>query len=152
MSHYFLCSQNKHSKNLRFFQCMVSDFLAANFFKKESRSPRGFLPRPLLHAGESEFRTPPPFPQKKEAGCGQEFFSKKVRANAKITPPNETLSELRKRSDVAEAKIALSFFSKPFPPTAKAVNSQRSPQLHESVLSLRMGFEPIFWKNSFHAK
>ena len=64
--------------------------LAANFFKKESRSPRGLLPRPLLRAGESEFRTPPPFPQKNEAGCGQEFRSKKVRANAKITPPNET--------------------------------------------------------------
>ena len=87
MSHYFLCSQNKHSKNRRFFQCIVSDFVAANFSKKESRSPRGFLPRPLLRAGESEFRTPPPFPQKNEAGCGQEFFSKKVRANAKITPP-----------------------------------------------------------------
>src|SRR3989344_3304109 len=75
MSHYFLCSQNKHSKNRRFFQCMVSDFVARlNFAKKESRSPRGFLPRPLLRAGESEFRTPP-------------HFSKKVRANAKITPP-----------------------------------------------------------------
>ena len=93
MSHYFLCSQNNHSKNRRFFQCMVSDFVARlNFAKKESRSPRGFLPRPLLRAGESEFRTPPPFPQKNEAGCGQEFRSKKVRANAKITPPNETLS------------------------------------------------------------
>jgi len=110
---------------------MVSDSVAANFFKKESRSPRGFLPRPLLRAGESEFRTPPPFPQKNEAGCGQEFLSKKVRANAKITPPNETLSELRKRSDFAGAKIALSFSPKPFPPTAEAVNSQSSPQLHE---------------------
>src|SRR3989344_8382954 len=48
MSHYFLCSQNKHSKNRRFFQCMVSDFVAANFFKKESRSPRGFLPTPSM--------------------------------------------------------------------------------------------------------
>ena len=66
---------------------IFSQFVAANFFKKESRSPRGFLPRPLLRAGESEFRTPPPFPQKNEAGCGQEFRSKKVRANAKITPP-----------------------------------------------------------------
>src|SRR3989344_2289073 len=105
------------------------DFVAANFFKKESRSPRGFLPPPFLRAGESECRTPPPFPQKNEAGCGQEFFSKKVRANAKITPPNETLSELRKRRDFAEAKIALSIFSKPFPPTVEAVNSQSSPQL-----------------------
>ena len=48
---------------------------------------------------------------------------------SKITPPNETLSELRKRSDFAGAKIALSIFSKPFPPTAEAVNSQSSPQL-----------------------
>lgn len=31
MSHYFLCSQNKHSKNLRFLLCMVSDFIAAEF-------------------------------------------------------------------------------------------------------------------------
>ncbi|MEX0918842.1 MAG: hypothetical protein WDZ85_02640, partial [Candidatus Paceibacterota bacterium] len=68
-----------------------------------------------------------------EAGGGTvhsfSFLSKKVRANAKITPPNETCSELRKRSDFAGAKIALSFFSKPFPPTAEAVNSQSSPQL-----------------------
>src|SRR3989344_3175334 len=65
---------------------MDSSFVAANFFKKEIRNPPAFLPRPLLRAGESEFRTPPPFPQKNEAGCGQEFRSKKVRANAKITP------------------------------------------------------------------
>ena len=108
---------------------VFSDFVAANFFKKESRSPRGFLPRPLLRAGETASRTPPPFPQKKEAGCGQGFFSKKVRANAIMTPPNETLSELRKRSDFAGAKIALSIFSKPFLPTAEAVNSQSSPKL-----------------------
>jgi hypothetical protein len=127
MSHYFLYSQNKHSKNRRFFQYMDFDFVAANFFKKESRSPRGFLPRPLLRAGESV--APPPLPQKNSGGAHQEFRSKKVRANAKITPPNETLSELRKRSDFAEAKIALSIFSKPFPPTAEAVNSQSSPQL-----------------------
>ena len=34
--------------------------VAADFFKKESRSPRGFLPRPLLRAGESA--APPPSP------------------------------------------------------------------------------------------
>ena len=55
-------------------------------------------------------------------------WSKKVRANARITPPNETCSELKKWSDFAEAKIALSIFSKLFPPTAEAVNSQSSPQ------------------------
>src|SRR3989344_2085855 len=100
MSHYFLCSQNKHSKNRRFFQCIVSDFVAANFSKKESRSPRGFLPRPLLRAGESEFRTPPPFPQKNEAGCGQEFRSKKVRAKAKKKQPKKKKTEIKKQSKI----------------------------------------------------
>jgi len=41
--------------------------LAADFFKKESRSPRGFLPRPLLRAGESV--APPPLPQKNSGGA-----------------------------------------------------------------------------------
>ncbi len=58
------------------------------------------------------------------------FLSKKVRANAKITPPYETCSELRKRSDFAEAKIALSIS---LPPRAEAVKSQSSPQLHERL-------------------
>ena len=40
---------------------------AADFFKKESRSPRGFLPRPLLRAGESV--APPPYPQKNSGGA-----------------------------------------------------------------------------------
>jgi len=40
------------------------NFVAANFFKKESRSPRGFLPRPLLRAGESV--APPPLPQPRQ--------------------------------------------------------------------------------------
>src|SRR3989344_6673003 len=67
MSHYFLCSQNKHSKNRRFFHFLVSDFVARlNFAKKESRSPRGFLPRPLLRAGESV--ATPPLPQKNSGG------------------------------------------------------------------------------------
>ena len=47
-----------------------SNLVAANFFKKESRSLLAFLPRLILRAGESEFHTPPPFPQKNEAGCG----------------------------------------------------------------------------------
>ena len=85
-------------------------------------------------------QTPPAGGKRAEAGrihipsqlfrpASSAFLSKKVRANARITPPNETLSELIKRSDFAGAKIALSFFSKPFPPTAEAVNSQSSPQL-----------------------
>ena len=46
---------------------IFSQFVAANFFKKESRSPRGFLPRPLLRAGESV--APPPLPQKNSGGA-----------------------------------------------------------------------------------
>ena len=38
-----------------------------NFVKKESRSPRGFLLRPLLRAGESV--APPPLPQKNSGGA-----------------------------------------------------------------------------------
>src|SRR3989338_7382104 len=68
MSHYFLCSQNKHSKNLRFFQCMVSDFGAANFFKKESRSPRGFLPKTSLLCAHKSV-APPPLLQKNSGGA-----------------------------------------------------------------------------------
>src|SRR3989344_827273 len=41
---------------------------AQNFAKKESRSPRGFLPRPLLRPGETAFRTPPPLPPKNRGG------------------------------------------------------------------------------------
>ena len=46
---------------------VFSNFVAANFFKKVSRSPRGFLLRPLLRAGESV--TPPPLPQKNSGGA-----------------------------------------------------------------------------------
>ena len=41
-------------------------------------------PDPFLRAGETV--APPPFPQKNCGGAYQEFRSKKVRANAKITP------------------------------------------------------------------
>ena len=41
--------------------------MATDFFKTESRSPRGFLPRPLLRAGESI--APPPCPQKNSGGA-----------------------------------------------------------------------------------
>ncbi len=97
-----------------------------NFAKTKSRSPRGFLPRPLLRAGESV--TPPRLPQKNSGGVHHSFFSKRIRANDTITSPIETFSFSKLRSDFAEAKIALSNFSKPFPPTAEAVNSQSSAQ------------------------
>ena len=92
-----------------------------SFFK------RNFTPAKSEMQGVFFFRG---FRRVREAGGGTiHSRSKKVRANDIMTPPNETLSELRKQSDFAGAKIALSFFSKPFPPTAEAVNSQSSPQL-----------------------
>ncbi len=49
-----------------YFLWLAENSAHSNFLKKESRSPRGFLPRPLLRAGE--FITPPPFPQKNSGG------------------------------------------------------------------------------------
>ena len=60
--------------------------VATDFLKRKSRSPRGFLPRPLLRAGESI--APPPLPQKIVAGRNQDF-SKKVRAKDIISPQIE---------------------------------------------------------------
>jgi len=108
---------------------VFSDFVAANFFKKESRSPRGFLPRPLLRAGETASRIPHPatISPEKRGGVRSGLLLKK--GSRKCYNDTTTLSELRKRSDFAGAKIALSIFSKPFLPTAEAVNSQSSPKL-----------------------
>ena len=47
---------------------MIFLYLArSNLAKSKSRSPRGFLPRPLLRAGESV--APPPYPQKNSGGA-----------------------------------------------------------------------------------
>ena len=83
MSHYFFCSQNKDSIIYEFFQFVARP----NFVKSKSRSPRGFLPRPLLRAGKSV--APPPLPQKIVAGRNQDSW-KKVRAKDIISPPIET--------------------------------------------------------------
>ena len=92
-----------------------------SFFKRNSTPRQNRNARSVFSFGVAEAL--------RGGGGAIHSWSKKVRANAKISPPNETLSELRKQSDFAGAKIALSFFSKPFPPTAEAVNSQSSPQL-----------------------
>ena len=55
-------SHNYTNMNLILSQIFVA---RPNFAKRKSRSPRGFLPRPLLRAGESI--APPPYPQK---NCG----------------------------------------------------------------------------------
>ena len=66
-------------------------------------------------------------------------------------PPNETLPELEKRSDFAKPKSHYHFF-KTLPAYGGSGEFPKLPQLHESVLSLRVGFEPIFWKKVFHSK
>ena len=87
MSDYFLCSQNNHSKNLRFSQWIDSDFsVRRNFLKKESRSPRGFLPRPLLRAGETI--APPPYPQKNSGGAQFSFLRDFPQNTFELCPTN----------------------------------------------------------------
>src|SRR3989344_6073309 len=53
MSHYFLCSQNKHSKNRRFFQSLVSEFVAVEFPKTPSPKPARIPPRTPPAGGKS---------------------------------------------------------------------------------------------------
>src|SRR3989338_1781380 len=53
MSHYFLCSQNKDSINHRFFQIMVSDFVAAEFPKTPSPNPARIPPQTPPAGGKS---------------------------------------------------------------------------------------------------
>ncbi len=53
MRRFFLCSQNKHSKNRRFFQCMISDFVAAEFPKTPSPKPARIPPQTPPAGGES---------------------------------------------------------------------------------------------------
>ena len=103
--------------------------------------PRKMLSQNRVHCGV--WRPYHTFPlEKQHTSCGgalargmahssSSFFWKKVRANDIMTPPKDTSAKLEMRSDFAGAKIALSYFSKPFPPTAEAVNSKSSPQLHE---------------------
>ena len=68
MSYYFLCSQNKHSKNLRFFQCMVSDFVAAKIFpKKRIGNPARIPPQTPPAGGKSvEAKRKIQIPRKKD--------------------------------------------------------------------------------------
>jgi len=92
MSHYFLCSQNKHSKNLRFFQGVFFMEARQNFAKTKSRSPRGFLPRPLLRAGESI--TPPPLPQTYCGGVQFRFLRQdSARSSFELCPVNTAIFE-----------------------------------------------------------
>ena len=53
MRRFFLCSQNNHSKNRRFFQCMVSDFVAAEFPKTPSPKPARIPPQTPPAGGKS---------------------------------------------------------------------------------------------------
>src|SRR3989344_3272586 len=60
--------KENHRQKCKFLSRISQDLKAADFFKKESRSPRGFLPETsLLRAHESV--APPPLPQKNSGGA-----------------------------------------------------------------------------------
>src|SRR3989338_8284435 len=60
-------SVETNSHNYTNMNLIFSQFVAANFFKKESRSPRGSPPSPPPRAGETV--APPPLPQKNSGGA-----------------------------------------------------------------------------------
>ena len=62
MSHYFICSQNKDSKNHRFFQPMVPDFVAADFFPKIPSSEPARIPPQTPPVGGKQPRQGEPIP------------------------------------------------------------------------------------------
>jgi len=87
MSAFFCHSQNKDSKIFSFSQRMGSNFsVRQDFLKKESRSPRGFLPRPLLRAGETI--SPPPLPQKNSGGAQFSFLRNFPQNTFELCPTN----------------------------------------------------------------
>jgi len=53
MRRIFLCSQNNHSKNRRFFQYVFSDFVAAEFPKSPSPKPARIPPQTPPAGGKS---------------------------------------------------------------------------------------------------
>jgi len=53
MRRFFLCSQNNHSKNRRFFQYVFSDFVAAEFPKTPSPKPARIPPQTSPAGGKS---------------------------------------------------------------------------------------------------
>src|SRR3989344_235967 len=96
MSHYFLCSQNKHSKNRRFFQPMVSDSVTA---KQNQKFPFHFL-------------SAPPTPPAEENKKGKEnfwFLPARVRecgrgALVRFTTQSERTMQFRASTRSARAK------------------------------------------------
>src|SRR3990167_594722 len=123
MSHYFLCSQNKHSKNRRFFQCMVSDFVTA---KQNQKFPFHFLSAPP---------TPPPEEKKK----GKENFwvlhtrvHERVRgALVRITTQSERTRQFQVTTRSARAKSGVllemgSDFFKQTPPKLIRIRIDRA--------------------------
>ena len=77
--------------------------LRRNFRQNKKPKPARIPPQTLLRAGETAFRTPPPFPQKKRRGAVRLFF-KKVRAKDTISPQIETSRFERADSAVMGAR------------------------------------------------
>src|SRR3989344_6017815 len=86
-----------------FKQINIKNFVAANFFKKESRSPRGFLPKPLLRAKNQSRQSEKSFPPEKQ------IFALPSPHFVPPHCPNTWRAEPRKKN-------TLSFFKRNFTP------------------------------------
>lgn len=94
MSHSFLCSQNKHSKNLRFFQYVFSDFVAAEFPKTPSPKPARIPPQ-----------TPPAGGKSAESALVFRVLRKMGSDFFKQTPPNL----IYRRSCLGASRLGIGF-------------------------------------------
>src|SRR3989338_9558187 len=109
---------------------IFSQFVARpNFAKTESRSPRGFLPRPLHRAGESI--APPPLPQKNSSGAHHlrfRFLDLCIRFGKIISKVCEGFNSGAKKLDTNfrfSKKVGFSFFESD---CSAARPSENSPQ------------------------
>src|SRR3989344_2286487 len=113
MSHYFLCSQNKDSINHRFFQIMVSDFVAAEFPKTPSPNPAR-IPPPTPPAGgkSAEAKRKILFPRKIDFRFAESVL--KPHALPEYlegrNPKKNVLSIFKKKSNPAKSKKQETFF------------------------------------------
>ena len=113
MSYYFLCSQNNHSKNRSFFQCMVSDFVAAEFPKTPSPKPARIPPQTPPAGGKSaEAKRKILSPRKTDFRFAESVL--KTHALPEYlegrTPKKNVLSIFKKNFTLAKSKKQETFF------------------------------------------
>ncbi len=117
MSHYFLCSQNKHSKNLRLCQCTVSDFVAAEFPKTPSPKPARIPPQTPPAGGKSAEAGRIRNPRQIVSPCRVHFISFNhldfARNSFELCPTNTAKIENRNRKQKCGRREAPSVLNSP---------------------------------------